>query len=69
MIWQGFGIDGWLDNATQNQLEMAQRQLWEILSSNPNLLPVIDRFDLSRIHEAIHATRDAHKPGKILLAG
>jgi NADPH:quinone reductase-like Zn-dependent oxidoreductase len=68
MIWQGFGIDGWLDNATQKQLEMAQRELWEILSSNPNLLPVIDRFDLSRIHEAIRATHDARKPGKVLLA-
>jgi hypothetical protein len=35
----------------------------------PEFFPVIDRFDLSRIHEAIHATRDAHKPGKILLTG
>lgn len=66
MVWQGFGIDGWLDNATQKQLEMAQQELWKILSSNPNLLPVIDRFDLSRIHEA---TRDAHMPGNVLLVG
>ena len=69
MIWQGFGVDAWLDNATKEQLEGAQRELWAMLSSNPDLLPVVDRFDLSRIQEAIRTARETHRPGKVLLVG
>jgi NADPH:quinone reductase-like Zn-dependent oxidoreductase len=69
MIWQGFGIDGWLDNATQAQLEAAQQELWEMLASDPDLLPVIDRFDLAHVQEAIRTVRETHRPGKVLLVG
>ena len=69
MIWQGFGIDGWLDSTSQEQLNTAQNELWSLLSSYPYLLPVIERFDLPRIHDAIRASREPHGPGKILLVG
>ncbi len=69
MIWQGFGIDGWLNNTTQEQLGTAQQELWEILSDHPELLPVIDSFSLSRIQEAIHTVYETHCPGKVLLVG
>lgn len=69
MIWQGFGIDGWLNNATQEQLATAQQELWEILSEYPDLLPVIASFSLSQVQEAIHVVRTTNHPGKILLIG
>jgi len=69
MIWQGFGIDGWLNNATQEQLATAQQELWEMLSEYPDLLPVIASFSLSQIQEAIHAVRTINHPGKVLLIG
>lgn len=69
MMWQGFGIDGWLNNATQDQLGTAQQELWEMLSDHPDLLPVIDSFNLSRIQEAIHTVLETHRPGKVLLVG
>lgn len=69
MIWQGFGIDGWLNNSTPEQLATAQRELWEILSECPDLLPVIDSFSLSQIHEAINVVRTTKRPGKVLVTG
>ena len=67
MIWQRFGIDGWLDNANQDQLKKAQQVIWDLLSDNPELLPVIGRFHLSQFQEAIRLSRDKHQPGKVLL--
>ncbi len=69
MIWQGFGIDGWLNNATPEQLATAQRELWKMLSQCPDLLPVIASFNLSQIHEAINVVRTAKRPGKVLVVG
>lgn len=69
MIWQGFGIDGWLNNADQSQLERAQRELWEVLSDEQDLLPVLQSYALSDIQEAIRVARKAHQPGKVLLTG
>ena len=34
-----------------------------------DLLPVIDRFKLSQVQEAIHAVRTIKRPGKVLLMG
>lgn len=69
MLWQGFGIDGWLNNASKSQLESAQRELWEVLSDEQDLLPVIQSYALSDIQEAIHVVRKPHQPGKVLLTG
>jgi NADPH:quinone reductase len=67
MIWQGFGISGWLDTVSQSQLEKAQQELWETLSASPDLMPVIGSFELSRYQEAIRLTRGRPGPGKVLL--
>jgi NADPH:quinone reductase len=67
IIWQGFGIDGWLDNATQGQLATAQEELWGMLSEDPNLLPVIQCFSLSEVKEAIRVVYEMRQPGKVLL--
>ena len=67
ITWQGFGIDGWLDNATQGQLAAAQKALWGMLSEDPNLLPVIQCFSLSEIKEAIRVVHEMRQPGKVLL--
>jgi NADPH:quinone reductase-like Zn-dependent oxidoreductase len=69
MIWQGFGIDAWLDHATDDQLEAAQRELWAMLARNPDLLPVAARFDLAQIHDALRTASNLHRPGKVLLLG
>ncbi|MHB1605858.1 MAG: alcohol dehydrogenase catalytic domain-containing protein [Leptospirales bacterium] len=69
LVWQGFGIDGWLNSATREQLDIAQRELWEMLSAHPDLLPVIGSFSLSRVQEAIRTVRTMHRPGKVLLTG
>lgn len=69
MTWQGFGIDGWLNGATQEQLDVAQHELWEMLSEHPDLLPVIDSFSLAKVQEAIRTVRTTRRPGKVLLTG
>jgi len=69
LIWQGFGIDGWLDNATAEQIEAAQNELWALLLRYPELLPVTSRFDLSQIQEAVRATYGTHSPGKVMFVG
>ena len=68
MCWQGFGIDGWLNKATGEQLAGAQRELWQMMiSEGPELLPVLGSFSLSRIQAALHAVRTRHRPGKVIL--
>ncbi len=67
IIWQGFGIDRWLNHAPAEQLKNAESDLWNLLSEQPDLLPVIGTFPLSRIHEAIQSARAPQEPGKILL--
>lgn len=69
MIWQGFGIDGWLNNAGRAQLEAAQRELWKTLSAYPELLPVSESHDLSGIKEAIRAASKRPMSGKVILTG
>ncbi|HET9112742.1 MAG TPA: alcohol dehydrogenase catalytic domain-containing protein [Burkholderiales bacterium] len=69
MIWQGFGIDGWLNNAPREHLDIAQRELWEMLSAHPELLSIIGSFSLSRVQEAIRTVRTIHRPGKVILTG
>jgi NADPH:quinone reductase-like Zn-dependent oxidoreductase len=69
MMWQGFLIDSWLNNATEDQLAAAQKELWEILLEYPDLLPVIDSFSLSQVQEAIHVVQTINRPGKVLLTG
>jgi NADPH:quinone reductase len=69
ITWQGFGVDAWLNNATQEQLITAQKELWEMLRECPDLLPVIERFSLSQVQEAIHVVRTTNHQGKVLLTG
>ncbi len=68
MIWQGFGIDGWLDNTSKSELQTAQKELWELLVANPDLLPVAESFDLSRVVEAVLAASGGRQNGKVLLS-
>ncbi|MHB8347972.1 MAG: MDR/zinc-dependent alcohol dehydrogenase-like family protein [Acidiferrobacterales bacterium] len=67
MIWQGFGTDRWLSHAPAELLKNAESDLWNLFSEQPDLLPVIGAFPLSRIHEAIQSASAPQEPGKILL--
>ncbi len=69
MTWQGFGIDGWLDHASQEELTAAQRELWRMLAEHPDLLPVIGSFTLFQVQDAVRAVRTIKRPGKVLLMG
>ncbi len=69
MLWQGFGIDGWLDQASGNEVTAAQQDLWPMLAEQADLLPVIGSFTLPQIHSAINAVRTIKRPGKVLLMG
>lgn len=69
MIWQGFGIDAWLDHAGTAQLEHAQRELWNLLDAAPELLPVSGSFGLARVDEAIRMVDAGGQRGKVLLLG
>ena len=69
MIWQGFGIDAWLDHASIAQLEHAQRELWNLLDAAPELLPVSGSFSLARVDEAIRMVDAGEQRGKVLLLG
>lgn len=66
--WLGFGVDAWLGRTTAAQLAAVSAALWTLLAEEPELLPVVARFELGRIKEAIIAARTNHQPGKILLA-
>jgi len=68
-IWQGFGLDHWLDAAHPTELGRAQRALWNMLEERPDLLPVATSFSLAQVHDAIHAARTAPGVGKVLLVG
>lgn len=69
MTWQGFGIDGWLDSVSTEELSIAQNQMWSLLSDSPDLLPVVDTFDLGNIQQAIASVRKPAQTGKVLLVG
>lgn len=65
--WQGFGVDAWLARIPPAELAAACTELWALLRESPKLLPVVARFDLDQISEAIATLNDNHQPGKILL--
>jgi NADPH:quinone reductase-like Zn-dependent oxidoreductase len=69
MYWQGFGLDGWLNNTKPQQLNNAEQELWELLSQEPGLLPVLGSFNLDEVQKAIRASRETRRPGKVLLVG
>ncbi len=69
VTWQGFGIDGWLDSVSAEELTIAQEQIWSLLSASPDLLPVVGTFRLSDIQQAIASVRKPAQPGKVLLVG
>lgn len=69
VTWQGFGIDGWLDSVSAEELSMALEQLWNLLSAFPDLVPVAGTFELSDIQQAVAAVRKPPQSGKVLLAG
>ncbi len=68
MIWQGFGIDGWLGRIPDERLKAAQKELWTMLSVCPELLPVSGRFDYAEIGEAVRAARLTAGKGKVLIS-
>ena len=69
ITWQGFGIDGWLDSVSAEELSIAQEQIWNLLSASPDLLPIVGTFDLSNIQQALACVRTSTQPGKVLLVG
>ena len=69
LYWQGFGVDAWLARTVPGQLTAACDELWTLLGKEPELLPVVARFDLDRVKEAIKTYQTQHQPGKILLCG
>lgn len=69
VTWQGFGIDGWLDSASAEELSIAQEQIWSLLSASPDLLPVVGTFGLNNFQQAIASVRKPAQPGKVLLVG
>lgn len=69
MVWQGFGIGGWLDAQDSETLQTMQRELWEILLRIPDLLPVAQSFPLAKIQQAIQAALKPPRSGKVVLIG
>ena len=65
--WLGFGVDAWLKQTSPEQLAAAIEELWNQLHEQPELLPVIAKFDLDHIAEAVATVRSQQKPGKVLL--
>lgn len=67
LIWQGFGIDRWLAQSTVETLARAQRECWELLAQEPELVPVAARFTLRDVHAALRHMRKGRRAGKVLL--
>jgi NADPH2:quinone reductase len=67
LTWQGFGIDRWLAQSTDEVLGRARRECWELLAQEPELVPVAARFTLKDIHAAIRHVRENRHAGKVLL--
>ncbi|MBD8879576.1 alcohol dehydrogenase catalytic domain-containing protein [Rhodanobacter sp. 7MK24] len=66
LSWQGFGIDGWLNQCEATTLARAQRECWELLSRHPELVPIAARYPM-RDFDAALAAASAGKGGKVLL--
>lgn len=64
--WQGFGIDGWLNQCEAATLARAQRDCWELLLRRPELVPIAACHPLRDFDAALAATSSG-KGGKILL--
>lgn len=67
MIWQGFGIEGWLAQTSDETLRRAQRELWEVLSERSDLLPVLGSYELADFGAALRLAHEPPGPGKVLL--
>lgn len=66
LCWQGFGIDGWLNQCDAATLARAQRECWELLLHDPELVPVAARYPLGDFDAALAAARGG-QGGKVLL--
>ncbi len=67
LVWQGFGIDRWLDHLSPEALSRARRGCWELLAREPQLVPVAASFALNDINAAIQCMRTSRGAGKVLL--
>ncbi|RCS30893.1 hypothetical protein DEO45_03835 [Rhodanobacter denitrificans] len=66
LSWQGFGIDGWLNQCGAATLARAQRECWELLAGYPELVPIAAQYPLHDFDAALAAAATG-KGGKVLL--
>lgn len=67
ITWLGFGIDAWFASASPAVRAAAEAELWSLLRDEPDVLPIIGRFPLDHVRDAIQAIHDSRRPGKVLL--
>ena len=67
LLWQGFGIDAWTAGSSPEILAAAMGECWSLLASEPELLPVADRFGLEDFRLALDALRQGGPAGKVVL--
>jgi NADPH2:quinone reductase len=69
LVWEGFGIDAYLDCLAPAGLACASDELWALLGEAPELLPTVARHPLAAVGAALRDVRGARTPGKVLLIG
>ncbi len=52
LLWQGFGLDNWRTNSSQETLALVGRGCWELLADQPQRVPVAGRFALDDFQAA-----------------
>ncbi|PSU42449.1 hypothetical protein C9J12_28960 [Photobacterium frigidiphilum] len=67
LTWIGFGVDQWLSHASALTIDSAQLDIWQLLKTSPEVLPVKDLFDRKDFLEAIAFTHDRSTHGKVIL--
>ncbi len=69
LVWEGFGIDAYLDRLAPAGLANASDELWALLRDAPELLPTVSGHQLAAIGAALRDVRGTRTPGKVLLRG
>lgn len=67
LTWKGFGIDRWLERASQETKSRMVAELWERIQSGLLELPVDSRHDLKDFGKALERVTDGKPRGKVLL--
>jgi NADPH:quinone reductase-like Zn-dependent oxidoreductase len=65
--WQGFGIGAWLSRSSSDTLRRAERECWELLSRQPDVVPVLGQVPLRDFQAALDLLRTNRSAGKVLL--